>query len=163
MKSATAAAFLLIAATAAKAEEPLERVVVAGPDGETAPLAERVTPPAILHFWATWCAPCLEELPEVAAFAEERPDLFEGVAVVSVDTAPYERVENFLDERLGLPDLPTLKVVEGNAGATFGIMGYPSTVFLNAEGMVSRRHQGVLDWASEEVRADFAAHLAEEP
>jgi len=161
MKRAFAAALLLILATVARAEGPLDRVVVTGPGGGTTPLADRVTPPAILHFWATWCAPCLEELPDVAAFAEERPDLFRGVAVVSVDTASYERVESFLDERLGLPDLPSLKVVEGNAGAAFGIMGYPSTIFLDGEGNVTRRHQGVLDWGSAEVRADFAAHLAD--
>lgn len=154
---------LALVALPARAEGPLARLDVTGADGAVTTLGERVEPPAVLHFWATWCAPCLRELPEVAEFAQERPGLAARLALVSVDTAPFARVKAFLADRLGLTDLSTLKVVEGNAGAAFGLTGYPATVFLDADGQVTRRHAGILDWGDEAVRATIADHLAGGP
>lgn len=104
-----------------------------------------------VHFWATWCAPCLTELPRLAQVLRERPEVAARVVIVSVDSAPYARVAAFL---AGLNvDISSLKVVEGNAGAAFGILGYPATVFLDAQGAVVARHAGPLDWRDAEALA----------
>src|SRR5690606_8261493 len=59
--------------------------------GETVVLGELVEGATSLHFWATWCAPCREELPELQAFAEAE-GLGERLVLVSVDTAEDGRV-----------------------------------------------------------------------
>jgi len=152
---------LLFGANPANATEPLERLVVTGGEDAPTPLGERITPPAVLHFWATWCTPCLRELPEIARLKAEQPELFEGVTLISVDTAGYARVEAFLADRLDLPGLPTLKVVEGNAGTLFGIRGYPSTIFVAPDGSIDRIEAGVLDWGAPKLRAEVEAHLSD--
>jgi thiol-disulfide isomerase/thioredoxin len=103
--------------------------------------------PVAVHLWATWCAPCLTELPRLAAAVRARPDLAGRILVVSVDTIPNARVAAFLD-RLDVA-LPSLQLVEGNAGAAFGLRAYPATVVLDAAGGIVRRHEGPLDWGDE--------------
>ena len=63
-------------------DAPLER---AGGDG--APV--RVDRPALLHFWATWCAPCRQELPSLLKLADE----IDGVRVIAVSDEPWSAIE----------------------------------------------------------------------
>ncbi|WP_108658248.1 TlpA family protein disulfide reductase [Acuticoccus kandeliae] len=116
--------------------------------------------PAVVHLWATWCAPCLAELPELKGFLDRNPALAERVLVVSVDTAPMARVTGFLVDRLGLEGMGSLRVVAGNAGMTFGVTAYPSTVFIDGTGAVAARHAGPLDWSDEAVRLRIERHLS---
>lgn len=112
----------------------------------------------IIHLWATWCAPCREELPVLADALDDVPELRETLFVVSVDTRPFQDVRAFLAETLNLPALRTLQVVEGNAGAAFDVRGYPSTMVLDGDGTVIRRITGPVDWADGSVRADLLAN-----
>lgn len=148
---------LLMAGTApALGAEAVRVVDAAGVESDLAALT--AGRPAVLHLWATWCAPCVEELPRLAAMREANPDLAEGIVIVSVDSAPYERVAAFLQERLSL-SLPTLKVVAGNPGLAYGLMGYPSTLLLAPDGTILDRETGSLDWTSPAVVARLRAHL----
>ena len=47
----------------------------------------------VLNFWATWCVPCIQEIPEIAAFARERPDVV--VLGVAMDAEDREKVQRF--------------------------------------------------------------------
>jgi thiol-disulfide isomerase/thioredoxin len=116
-----------------KASVPLESVL---PDG-----------PAILHFWATWCAPCREELPHLDAFTKDlvADGLAEHLVVISVDRARYDRVAAFLDYALGL-DLISWQDESRKAGTVFRLFGYPATILLDAEHRVVWRHAGSLEW-----------------
>jgi len=154
------AALVALLAGGAALGAALEELSVRGENGDIAPLTERMETPGLLHLWATWCAPCLRELPELAAFKADRPALGEGVVLLSVDTAPYARVTSFLTERLGLEGLSSLQVVEGNAGAALGVTGYPATVFVSAEGDVIDVHQGMLNWSDPALRERIAELLA---
>ena len=122
--------------------------------GETRVLADLVEAPTILHFWATWCGPCREELPELEAFAQSEA-LGERLVLVSVDTARFERVAEFLDD-LGV-GLESYRQVSGSVGTQFGILGYPSTVVVDASGEVLLRRQGGIDWNDEAETADVIA------
>lgn len=136
----------------------LDAVTLEDGTGETVLLGELVERAAILHFWATWCAPCREELPELQAFAEAE-ELGERLVLVSVDTAEYGRVAAFLDE-LGV-GLGSWRQVEGNVGSAFAILGYPSTVVVDGTGEVLWRRQGAVDWG-DAVKAGEVTDLLEE-
>jgi thiol-disulfide isomerase/thioredoxin len=131
----------------------LSAVTVRDAAGETVLLADLVTGPTILHFWATWCAPCLEELPQLDAFAQ---GLEPGEPVViSVDTAGYERIATYLDD-LGV-GLASYQQIEGNVGSVFGILGYPSTIVVDGEGEVVFRRQGAVDWDDDAISEEMMA------
>ncbi|MEQ8444531.1 MAG: TlpA disulfide reductase family protein [Pelagibacterium sp.] len=135
----------------------LSTVTVRDAAGERAVLADLVAGPTILHFWATWCAPCLEELPQLDAFAE---GLEPGeLVVVSVDTAGYERIVRYLDD-LGVA-LDSYQQVEGNVGSVLGILGYPSTVVVDQTGAAIWRQQGSVDWADADIAEEIGALIAQ--
>jgi thiol-disulfide isomerase/thioredoxin len=116
--------------------------------------------PGILHFWATWCGPCREELPSLDAYSNAltEDELATRLIVVAVEPSPREKIDRFLDD-LGLPDFATLQDAGNRSGAVFGLFGMPATILIDAEGRVVGQHSGPLDWSDEAVRAELAAHL----
>ncbi|AEQ50726.1 TlpA family protein disulfide reductase [Pelagibacterium halotolerans] len=134
----------------------LSVVTVRDSAGETTALGDLVDGPTIIHFWATWCAPCLEELPQLDAFAKR---LEPGeLVVVSVDTAGYERIADYLgDLDVGLE---SYQQIEGNVGSVFGILGYPSTFVLDGGGEIVFRRQGAVQWPDADIAAEMMALIA---
>ncbi len=118
--------------------------------------------PAILHFWATWCAPCREELPELARFRAHLQETGKAdrLVIVALERASFDRIRTFLDEGLGLPDLPSLKHGDGRAGPAFALFGLPATVMLDGERRVVARHAGPVDWDNEATRVTLMRFLA---
>lgn len=125
--------------------------------GTARPLAELLPSggPALLHVWATWCLPCLDELPALAGFARalEAEGLAERLLLVSVDRGPYERIEDYLTDRLGLDELRSWQAVDGDLGTALRLTGYPSTLVLDGAGRVAGRAEGSLPWADPALRA----------
>ncbi|GLK80755.1 TlpA family protein disulfide reductase [Methylopila turkensis] len=128
--------------------EPLEAVPTASSaralDGETVTLGPAADRPVLVHFFATWCAPCEEELPELARFAAARG---ETVRVVGVDVAePASRVAAFVAP-LGLGFPVTLDEDRAIARA-FGVRALPSTVLIASGGGSAMRAAGPVDWSA---------------
>ena len=137
-------------------------IFLARGDGEPAPLDELAPEgPVILHFWATWCAPCRTELPALDRFVGElaRRDAEAKLLAISVDTAPFARVEAFLVEDLGLERLGTWLVAKGNPGSAFGLFGYPATLLVDGDGTIRKRIAGPVDWDAPALRAELFRHL----
>ncbi|WP_161785031.1 TlpA disulfide reductase family protein [Hoeflea sp. BAL378] len=131
--------------------------VLAAPDRLDAILPDA---PLILHLWATWCAPCRAELPELAAFRATLPaDLGDRLVVVSVDTRPLAEVRRFLEGDMDLPDFETYRVDPAEAGSRFQVTGYPLTLFLDRDGAVTRRISGAAPWPDEGFRDQALEHL----
>ena len=126
------------------------------PEGEPAALPEGR--PAVVNLWATWCAPCREEMPSLARLHEA---MGEEVAVVVVATGRNdpEAAEAFLAET-GADALIDLRDPEGALGRGVGVRGLPTTLVLDAEGREVARLQGIAEWDSEEAQALLRA-LAE--
>jgi thiol-disulfide isomerase/thioredoxin len=88
----------------------------------------------ILHFWASWCAPCIEETPSLNAFTQEFAD--KGVVVLGVsvdkDVSAYQR---FLQQFR-----PTfLTARDAQIHEDYGTFMYPETYFIDPNGRVLRK------------------------
>lgn len=97
--------------------------------------------PVVLNFWATWCAPCRLEMPELerarAEFGESGP------AVLTVNQGESaEQVDAFFDE-VGLT-LPALLDSKGDVGAAYGAFFLPMTVIVDSDGVVAAIHRGMI-------------------
>ncbi|WP_420475482.1 TlpA family protein disulfide reductase [Noviherbaspirillum sp. ST9] len=91
----------------------------------------------LVNLWATWCAPCLAEMPELESLSKARSDLV--VLGVAVDGQAPKRVEQFA-EKLGV----TYPVVAANAAVAkqFGPRGYPTTLLYDGTGQQVWRKEG---------------------
>ena len=107
----------------------------------------------VLNFWATWCAPCVAELPSLDRL--DRALGRDGLVVLAVcvdERAALAR--RFVDERrLGLRVL----FDRGGAAAmsTFHVEGYPTTFVIDATGRILERHEGTADWDLPEALDHF--------
>jgi len=114
----------------------------------------------VVNFWATWCAPCREEMPTLAALQEELGD--EGVRVATIATGRNDPValDQFLTE-VGADNLPQWRDPGQGLARAMGVLGLPVTVILNREGQEVARLVGDADWSSESAYAILRAIAAE--
>jgi thiol-disulfide isomerase/thioredoxin len=96
--------------------------------GEAVSLADFEGTPVVLNFWASWCAPCREELPALIQLAERHPE----VALVGVNYQDAAGDARALQHEIGF-DWPNIGDPQGELGADFGLQGMPSTFFLDAD------------------------------
>jgi cytochrome c biogenesis protein CcmG/thiol:disulfide interchange protein DsbE len=127
-------------------------------DGETVSLEEHRGRVVVLNFWATWCAPCLEELPLLVE--TEREFGPEGLRVIgaSADEEDAHDVVRGMARELGLNFPVWLGATTGDM-ERFGLRGtLPGTVILDRSGVVQARHEGVVseEWLREHVGALLA-------
>ena len=106
--------------------------------------------PFLVNVWATWCAPCVKELPTLDRLAErEKRSL--GVIAVSQDDAPHASVVAFLD-KLNIKNAATH---QDSKMALSGALGpdtvLPTTILYDAEGKEVWRYVGDLDWTGPEA------------
>ena len=137
----------------------LPEVTVTDPAGTTLNLAEASGKPMLLNLWATWCAPCVVEMPMLDALAGEMGDRLR-VVTVSEDMKGAEVVVPFFEQK-GFPNLPRWMDTEMDLAFGFGGGGsLPLTVLYDAEGKEVWRMIGGFDWSSEEARALIEEGLA---
>ena len=113
----------------------------------------------VLNLWATWCAPCKEEMPaldRLAAAFEGRPV---RVLALSVDRAPPERVRAFLDE-VGVEHLAIYRDPKAAATRVLKVQGLPATLLIDREGREAGRVLGIAHWDGEEAFAAVRSLLA---
>jgi thiol-disulfide isomerase/thioredoxin len=102
-------------------------------------LAEQKGKVVLLNFWATWCAPCLAEIPEFVKFYEEKKD--KGFVIVGVLTEDSgESLKTFASEKQMTYPLVMIKPeLEDAYGPIFGL---PTSVLIARDGSVCKRHFG---------------------
>jgi len=131
-----------------------------GDDGAETTLQDLAGEVVVVNFWATWCAPCREEMPTLAKLQEELGD--EGVRVATIATGRNDPVEleQFLQE-VGADSLPRWRDPSQGLARAMGVLGLPITVILNREGQEIARLQGDADWSSESALAILRAIAAD--
>ncbi len=126
---------------------PLPDLTLKDQAGAELKLASLAGKPVLINLWATWCAPCIAELPTLNALAN-RADLNLAVVTVSQDMAQTEKVQPFLDQR-GLAQLPAWLDVKGDLAFHYGVQTLPATILYDAAGKEVWRFTGERDWGSE--------------
>ena len=102
----------------------------------------------VLNFWATWCPPCVEELPSLMNLQErmrERGVTVLGVSI-DVDGDAYHR---FL--KLHNINFLTVRDPEQKVAGMYGTTGWPETYIIDRQGVLRRKFVGPVDWNSPEV------------
>ena len=146
------------AAVSPKAGPPAGPRLVLARDGTRRDLASKTGKGLILHFWATWCAPCREEMPELVKFVKDtKGDANVEFLAVSVDE-DWKVVDAWLKER-GIAGLPVALDPRGAIANRYGATGYPETFFIAPSGEIVQHFVGMADWSKPEVRA-FAAEFS---
>jgi thiol-disulfide isomerase/thioredoxin len=117
-------------------------------DGRLHRLADYRGRAVLVNFWATWCAPCREEMP---SFERLRASLDGRAVVLAVNLAePEARIRRFLDT-VALR-YPVLLDRDGATARAWQARVLPATYVIGPDGAIRYRHLGELDWSSPEVR-----------
>ena len=122
------------------------------PDGGKISLADFKGVPVLVNLWASWCAPCVKELPTLDKLAAaHRDDGKLGVVAVSQDSGPQTSVEAFLG-KLKVKDLGAYHDPKMNLSGSLGPdTVLPTSILFDAQGREVWRYVGDLDWTSPEA------------
>lgn len=106
----------------------------------------------ILDFWATWCAPCEVQMPILDALWRDEGDGRLMIVGISVDSDPPATVARWVEEHgIHYP----IAVGDQDLAMRYGLLGFPSLVFIDPEGQIQVRHTGVL--SREEIEEQLEA------
>jgi thiol-disulfide isomerase/thioredoxin len=111
----------------------------------------------VLNFWATWCAPCRHEMPDLDRLQAAMPDL--AVVPVATGRNAVEGIQRFYDEA-GVTHLPILRDPKSDLARPMGVLGLPITVILNPEGQEVARLIGDAEWDSAHAQTVLKALMA---
>jgi len=108
----------------------------------------------VLNFWATWCLPCVEEMPSLVGLQSRMKDHVIVLAVsLDEDESAYRQ---FL--RQYHIDLLTVRDAQQKSNTLYGTFKYPETFVIDRNGVVRRKFIGPVDWGTAEV-VDYLSKL----
>lgn len=104
----------------------------------------------VINFWATWCAPCLEELPSLQTFADFNQTSDITVLTVNVKD-PLNRVRQFVVRNQF--SFPVVADRQGVLARQWGVKVFPTTIILSPQGVPTWIIEGAVDWTDQRVQA----------
>ena len=134
--------------------EPVELPSVKFVDakGEAKTLADWKGRTVLLNLWATWCAPCRKEMPDLDKLqAELGGDKFEVIAL-GIDRGGVKAAEKFL-EQVAAKKLALYVDSTAKMAGDLRVIGLPATLLIDADGREVGRLLGPAEWASDEAKA----------
>jgi peroxiredoxin len=109
----------------------------------------------VLNFWATWCPPCVEEMPSLVEM--QRRMKSKGVTVVAVSIDVDENAYRQFLRQHGI-DLLTVRDPAQKTPELYGTHGWPETFIIDRKGVMRRKFIGAVDWTEPEI-TDFLSKL----
>jgi cytochrome c biogenesis protein CcmG, thiol:disulfide interchange protein DsbE len=102
----------------------------------------------VLNFWATWCPPCVEEMPSLVAMQQRLQDKGVTVLAVSVDVDENAYKKFLRDHAV---DLLAVRDPNQKSNALYGSFKFPETYIIDREGKVRRKFIGPVNWTQPEI------------
>ena len=115
----------------------------------------------LINFWASWCAPCIRELPSLSALREAIPDSRFRILLVSLDRHGDARKHAAFLKRLKISNLASASDIRGELLRSFKAPGIPISVLIGADGKIVGRLVGDTDWSAEAAVALIRRYLPE--
>lgn len=122
--------------------EPVKDVSFVLADGTSKSIKDYLGRGVVLNFWATWCAPCVREMPELDAIKAELVNDGIDVIAVSMDREGHPAIEKFYKDT-NILYLEALHDPKNAAGRTLSVRGLPTTVIINPKGEEVARISGI--------------------
>ena len=142
-----------------KAREPAPDFKLLDLDDNPVELAALRGKTVILDFWATWCPPCVYQVPGLNQLQTAHADADDLVVIgVSVDVDGVEVVEPWIQEH-GVEY--TIVMADESLARKFGAQGFPALVAVSPDGGIDSRHSGVIEY--DELEAIVAQAAVERP
>ena len=109
----------------------------------------------VLNFWATWCAPCVEEVPSLVEMQRRLKAKGVTVVAVSVDADEGAYRQFVRDHNV---NLLTVRDPDQKSSSLYGTHLYPETYVIDRNGVMRRKFIGAVDWTEPEI-TDFLSKL----
>jgi cytochrome c biogenesis protein CcmG/thiol:disulfide interchange protein DsbE len=109
----------------------------------------------VLNFWATWCAPCVEEMPSLVAMQRHMKD--KGVTVLAVSVDVDDNAYREFLKNHGV-NLLTVRDASQKANGLYGTFKFPETYVIDREGIMRRKFIGAIDWTQPDI-TEFLGEL----
>jgi thiol-disulfide isomerase/thioredoxin len=130
-----------------QAAAPAPNIVFVDAQGAMHHLADLRGHGVVVNLWATWCAPCVAEMPSLAALSKAVAPHNVVVLPLSSDHGGAAAVTAFFQQH-GITGLPVLLDPDGDAERAFDVPGIPTSVIIDKSGMVQARMEGSADWSA---------------
>ena len=122
-------------------------------------LADYAGQTVVLNFWATWCAPCREEMPSLQTLQDTLGGETFQVVTLATGRNPPQAIRRFFEET-GITTLPQHRDINQQIAREMGVFGLPITVILSPDGQEIARLRGDAHWDSPEAIALVEALIA---
>jgi thiol-disulfide isomerase/thioredoxin len=133
------------------APQPAPETAFTDADGKPVGLADFKGKPVVVNLWATWCKPCLKEMPSLDRLQVVLDEKL-VVAAVSEDHGGAQRVGPFV-ATMALQKLKIYLDPKSDVGHAFNVRGLPTSIVIDAKGRVVGRVEGAAEWDSEAMLA----------
>ena len=117
-----------------------------GLDGKKVSLADYKGKVVLLNIWATWCAPCVAEMPSMEKLYQELKDEGFELLAVSVDETGAEVVAPFMKKHK--LSFPVLLDTQGDIKSLYQLTGIPESFIMDKDGIIVEKVIGPRDWAA---------------
>jgi cytochrome c biogenesis protein CcmG, thiol:disulfide interchange protein DsbE len=130
------------------------RIGTAAPDftvhdsAQTVTLSQLKGQVVVLNFWATWCPPCIEEMPSLVQMQQRMKPKGITVLAVSVDVDQDNYARFLKDHNV---NLLAVRDGDGKSNALYGTFKFPETYVIDRNGVVRRKFIGAVDWTEPDV------------
>ncbi|MDH4317316.1 MAG: TlpA family protein disulfide reductase [Desulfobulbaceae bacterium] len=112
----------------------------------------------LVHFWATWCPPCREEMPKIAELSTTIAS--DKLQILAISYRDDPALVKMIVDTAGWT-LPFIEDADSRISAMYELTGVPETFIIDKNGLVRERIIGPMDWDSPQIRQKLTEYMAE--
>jgi thiol-disulfide isomerase/thioredoxin len=128
-------------------------------DGAAKALSDFRGSPVLVNLWATWCVPCVEEMPALDRLQAKLGDKLRILAI-SEDRRGADVVDPFLDQH-GIKNLAVYLDPKSSALNELGVQGLPTSFLIDRDGMILGKLEGAAKWDEEPMLSLLQRYIAQ--